>query len=60
MDRKGKVEPPWLDENIKREIKRRRRIKREGRGASGERKEELWELYKAQKESEKDGSERER
>ena len=48
-DKKGKLEPPWMNENIRNEIKKRRKFNREKRPASGERLQILSELYKEQK-----------
>ena len=49
INKKGKVEPPWINDEIKREIKERKRVNRERRNASADRKQQLWEDYKKQK-----------
>ena len=43
------ADPPWINYDIKREIKKRREINRRRRGTVGDERDRLWGLYKEQK-----------
>lgn len=48
--RKKRVEPPWMNDKIRREIKWRRELNRRRRRTEGEERDRYWKQYKDQKE----------
>jgi len=45
-----RLEPPWMNDDLKREIKYRRDLNRRRRRAAGREREQLWDRYRVQKE----------